>query len=55
MVLVLKCMQDQVVPSVGLGGDLKDIFAQRNWSALKSLFDGLILRKGLDVGRSRPQ
>ena len=42
-------MQNEIVPEVGLGGDLKEIFSSRNWAALKSIFDGFILKKTVDV------
>lgn len=42
-------MQNQVDPKVGLVGDLKELFSARNWSAIKGIVDGFILKKELDV------
>ncbi|KAI9705161.1 MAG: hypothetical protein M1820_005308 [Bogoriella megaspora] len=45
---------DKVVQEVGLAGDLKNIFASRNWPALKSLAHRFILNGELD-GESAAQ
>ncbi|KAL9094108.1 MAG: hypothetical protein Q9165_003523 [Trypethelium subeluteriae] len=45
---------DKIIPEVGFAGDLKSIFASRNWSALRGLADKFLLRGELD-GESAAQ
>ncbi|KAL9064876.1 MAG: hypothetical protein Q9157_007672 [Trypethelium eluteriae] len=49
-----KLIANKIFPVVGLAGDLKNIFASRNWSALRGLADKLILNGELD-GESAAQ
>jgi hypothetical protein len=50
---MLMLVQNQIVPKVGLAGDIAAALQPKNWPSLKRIVDGFLEGKGLDVSHQK--